>query len=271
MTDLAAKLSRETDDALEQRRRNADRIAREQAGTPRGDEAKRLLALIEAEFDRRHLPGMMASFLEAFPQGFRDPKHMDQERDYKLAASRYCSAELTPEAFEEVCNGGTTDALVARVRKLVQMTNLIQGGFEKPKLLDGISDPKYTRGFLAALHDLLHGAGDASDRLERFSGVLADMGLRKWTYATYFLFLSDTANCMFVKPEGLKRAVEITRYPMEYEPTPSAALYRDILAFAKWLKAKLEQQGSEALKPEDMIDVQSFIWHMAPTGKFAES
>ena len=131
--------------------------------------------------------------------------------------------------------------------------------------------PKYTRGFLAALHDLLHGAGDASDRLKRFSGVLADMGLRKWTYATFFLFLSDTANCMFVKPEGLKRAVEITRYPMEYEPTPSAALYRDILAFPKWLKAKLEQQGSEALKPEDMIDVQSFIWHMAPTGKFAES
>lgn len=95
--------------------------------------------------------------------------------------------------------------------------------------------------------------------------------LKKWTYATYFLFLSDTANCMFVKPDGLKRAIEITRYPMEYEATPSAAHYRDILAFAKWLKAKLEQHGSEALKPEDMIDVQSFIWHMAPTGKFAES
>ena len=271
MTDLAAKLSQETDDALERRRRNADRIAREQAGTTRGDEAERLLALIEAEFDRRHLPGMMTSFLEAFPQGFRDPKHMDQERDYKLAASRYCRAELTPEAFEEVHNGGSPDALVARVRKLVQMTNLIQGGFEKPKFLDGISDPKYTRGFLAALHDLLHGAGDASDRLERFSGVLAGMGLRKWTYATYFLFLSDTVNCMYVKPEGLKRAVEITRYPLEYEATPSAALYRDILAFSKWLKAKLEQQDCEALKPEDMIDVQSFIWHMAPTGKFAES
>lgn len=269
MTDLAAKLAQETDVALEGRRKNANRIAKERAGTARGDEAEHLLSVIEAEFDRRHLPGMMASFLEAFPQGFRDPKHLDQERDYKRAASRYCSAELTPEAFDEVRSGGSPDALIARIRKLVQMTNLIQGGFEKPKLLDGISDPRYTAEFLEALRDLLHGAGDAGDRLERFSDVLASMGLRKWTYATYFLFLSDTANCMFVKPEGLKRAIEITRYPLEYESTPSAVLYRDILAFARWLKAKLEQQHVDALKPEDMIDVQSFIWHMAPTGKFA--
>ena len=271
MTDLEAKLAQETDDALERRRRNADRIAREQAGTARGDEAERLLELIEAEFDRRHLPGMMASFLEKFPLGFSDPKHRDQERDYKLAASRYCRAELTPEAFAEARNGGSPDALLARIRKLVQMTNLIQGGFEKPKLLDAISDPKYTRGFLAGLDDLLHGAGDAGDRLERFSGVLAGMELRKWTYATYFLFLSDPLNCMYVKPEGLKRAIDKSRYQLEYHPTPSAALYRDILAFAKSLKAKLEQHGSDALKPEDMIDVQSFIWHMAPTGKFSDS
>jgi hypothetical protein len=168
-----------------------------------------------------------------------------------------------------VRNGGSPDVLVAHIRKLVQMTNLIQGSFEKPKLLDAISDPKYTRGFLAGLDDLLHGPGNASARLERFSGVLAGMDLRKWTYASYFLFLSDPVNCMYVKPEGLKRAIEITRYPLEYDSAPSAALYAAILDFAKWLKIKLEQHGSAALKPEDMIDVQSFIWHMAPTGKHA--
>ena len=158
MTDLAAKLAQETDDALEARRRNAARIAKEKAGTARGDEAERLLALIEAEFDRRHLPGMMASFLEKFPGGFRDPLHLEQERNYKLEASRYCRAELTPETFALVREGGSPDEIVARVRKLIQMTNLIQGGFEKPKLLDAISDPKYTRGFLVALDNLLHGA-----------------------------------------------------------------------------------------------------------------
>jgi hypothetical protein len=271
MTDWEAKLAVETDDALKVRRRNADRVAREKAGTPRGDEAERLLALIEAEFDRRHLPGMMKSFLEKFPEGFRDPLHLEQERNYKLEASRFCRAELAPSAFAQVREGGASDELVARVRKLVQMTNLIQGGFEKPKLLDAISDPKYTRSFLAALDNLLHGAGSSSDRLEDFTAVLADMGLRKWTYATYFLFLSDPANAMYVKPEGLKRALEITRYKLEYDSAPSGALYSEILAFADWLNTKLVQEKNPALHPEDMIDVQSFIWHMAPTGKFSET
>lgn len=270
MTDWATKLAQETDSSLEGRRRNADRIAREKAGTASGDEAERLLTLIEAEFNRRHLPGMIASFLEKFPEGFRDPLHLEQERNYKLEASRYCRTELTPEAFAHVREGGSPDELVARVRKLVQMTNLIQGGFEKPKLLDAISDPKYTRGFLAALDSLLHGAGSSSDRLEDFTDVLTGMGLRKWTYATYFLFLSDPANAMYVKPEGLKRALEISRYKLKYDSAPSAALYSEILGFAAWLKTKLTQEKNSALQPEDMIDVQSFIWHMAPTGKFSE-
>lgn len=271
MTDWATKLAQEPDSSLEGRRRNADRIAREKAGTASGDEAERLLELIEAEFNRRHLPGMMTSFLEKFPEGFRDPLHLEQERNYKLEASRYCRTELTPEAFARVREGGSPDELVARIRRLVQMTNLIQGGFEKPKLLDAISDPKYTRSFLAALDNLLHGAGSSSDRLEDFTSVLAGMGLRKWTYATYFLFLSDPANAMYVKPEGLKRALEISRYKLVYDSAPSGALYSEILGFAAWLKTKLIQEKNPALQPEDMIDVQSFIWHMAPTGKFSDA
>ena len=76
---MAAKLAQETDDALEARRRNATRVVKDKAGTTRGDEAERLLALIEAELDRRHLPGMMASFLAKFPEGFREPLHLEQE------------------------------------------------------------------------------------------------------------------------------------------------------------------------------------------------
>jgi len=271
MVDLSAKLAQESDAALDRRRLNAARVAREHVGTARGDEAERLLALLDVEFDRRHLPGMIEEFLRAFPEGFLDPQHLEQERNFKLDASRYCKTELTPEAFAAVQAGGPTEDLLGRVRKLVQMTTMIQGGFEKPKLFDAINDPAHTRNFLAALGDLLHGPGDAADRLDRFSGVLADLGLRKWTYATYFLFLSDPMRCMYVKPDGLRRALEITRYPLEYNHVPSATLYRDVLKFAGWLKDKLEQQGNAALRPRDMIDVQSFIWHMAPTGKHAKS
>jgi hypothetical protein len=70
---LAERLAQESDDTLERRRRNADRIAQTQADTARGQEAERILEMIDAEFDRRHLPGMMASVLQKFPGGFLDP------------------------------------------------------------------------------------------------------------------------------------------------------------------------------------------------------
>lgn len=269
MTDLADKLVKENIEGLETRRRNASRIATREPGTPHGAEAERHLTLIEAEFDRRYLPGAMRTFLEEFPLGFDDPKHHDQERRYKVRASEYCREHLTPAAFAEVASGGSTDGLLSHVRILVGMTNLIQGSFEKPKLLDAISDAANTSTFLNALGRLLGGNGDPAARLGDFTATLDGLGLRKWTYTTYFLFLSDPTHCMFVKPDGLKRAIEITRYPLEYESSPSAQRYSEILAFARWLWAKLDQQGMPSLKPRDMIDVQSFIWHMAPTGKFA--
>ena len=70
---------------------------------------------------------------------------------------------------------------------------------------------------------------------------------------------------MFVEPEGMKKSIQKARYPLEYQPHPTGELYAEILIFAEWLKARLAE-----LKPRDMIDVQSFIWHMAPTGIHSE-
>lgn len=91
------------------------------------------------------------------------------------------------------------------------------------------------------------------------------LSLLKWTYFSYFLFLSDTDKYMFVKPEMLKRSLEICRYPLSYESKPSYELYSDILKYSHWLKDKIAE-----LSPRDMIDVHSFMWHMAPTGKFSD-
>jgi len=67
-----------------------------------------------------------------------------------------------------------------------------------------------------------------------------------------------------VKPEMLKKSIELSSYPLDYESTPSFKLYKGILTFSNWLKNKTAE-----LKPRDMIDVHSFMWHMAPTGKWS--
>lgn len=270
MTSLEETLANASDEALRKRRLNAHRIATEQAGTPMGEKAEMHLRLIEAEFERRSLPGNIKSFLEAFPLGFKDPKHFEQERDYKNRARDYCDEHLGKAQFDAVAAGGDTAELLSHVCKLVAMTNLIQGRFEKPQLINAISKPKATRAFLISLGELLHGEGEPAPRIDAFADALANAGLgRKWTYATYFLFLADPENCVFVKPDGLKNALKITNYPLTYESAASTTHYREILKFANWLKEKLIAQGRPELMPDGMIDVQSFMWHMAPTGKWA--
>jgi hypothetical protein len=70
---------------------------------------------------------------------------------------------------------------------------------------------------------------------------------------------------MFVKPTMLQKSLEISQYPLIYESTPSADLYRQILNFCRWL-----QKAIAELEPRDLIDVHSFMWHMAPTGKWSD-
>ena len=144
------------------------------------------------------------------------------------------------------------------------MTNFIQGSFEKPQLLDKIKKAEYSAPFFHALFNVLFSDRPLLDRFTLWGENLEDMGLAKWTYATYFLFLEDPVNAMFVKPEMLKKSLDLCKYPLVYESRPSASLYLEILAFSQWLKSK-----THTLKPRDMIDVHSFMWHMAPTGKWA--
>jgi hypothetical protein len=239
-------------------------------GTDDAVEAERILELVDQEQARRSIPGNIASFLEKFPDGFKDPRYLKTERDDKIAASMACSGELTCAAFCEAKSTNNPIRLIEAVKKVVARTNLIQGSFEKPKLYDAISDQRHSLSFLDALERLIHGSDEAPERLETFSGFMETLGLRKWTYGTYFLFVSNPVDCMFVKPEGIKKAIEIAGYPLEYDSEPTARKYREILAFARWVESKLRDRKDERLNPKDMIDTQSFIWHMAPTGKWAK-
>jgi hypothetical protein len=267
--DWEKRLSNSSDADLEATARNAKARALSDVNTAKGDEAERVLSLIQAERERRYLPGNIARFIEKHPLGFKDPLFYENERKDKVRASDACLSLLNKDAFEAVNIGGPTEGLLAAVKKVVNMTNLIQGGFEKPQFHDAISDPKNTKAALGAIGALLHGSDDPPERLETFSDYLQTLSLRKWTYGTYFLFLSDPKHCTFVKPTGLQKAVEIARYPLDYDPAPSAKIYRQVLGFANYIESKLRAENNPALAPEDMIDVQSFIWFLAPTGKFA--
>ena len=265
----ASMLTRETNDQLERRRRNAMDLWLKEPDSTRGQKAAEMLDLLDAERARRSLPGAITAFLEKFPMGFKDPRFLKEERNDKVAASELTRSLLTTTAFEKAQATGPA-SLINNVKRIINTTNLIQGRFEKPKFIDALQNPKNSTALIHALSLLLHGDDDAPTRLEVFSDSLHTLGLRKWTYGSYFLFLADPDNCIYVKPESLKKAAEKAIFDLGYDPAPTAQGYLRILEFSRWIEARLRHESRPELAPKDLIDIQSFIWFIAPTGKFAK-
>ena len=222
-----------------------------------------VLDAIDKELEHRYIPGMIQTFLEVYPDGFYGQKQAIEERDYKLQASQLFKSILNKDLFHEHLQQEAYSEIIKRIALCVNSTNFIQGSFEKPVLLNTIN--QNPERYCCALYDFIYGQLPEQERMVVFINVLDELSLLKWTYFSYFLFLSDTDRYMFVKPEMLKRSLEICRYPLNYESKPSYELYAEILKFCHWLKDKIAD-----LSPRDMIDVHSFMWHMAPTGKFSE-
>ena len=254
------KIPEMTDDQLKVVRKNAI----EKLDDPkRHADAAEVLDAIDRQLELRHIPGMIAAFKEQYPGGFYGEQQARDERDYKVRAAIEFQDLLGKAEFEALLRSGEYQTLYDRAARLVGLTNFIQGSFEKPVLLDAIKENRDQ--YMAALYEFIWGTDDLEARFNEFMRFSESVGLAKWTYLTYFLFLSDPERHMFVKPEMLKRSLEISQYPLDYEPTPSYDQYRQILEFSEWLKARIAE-----LQPRDMIDVHSFMWHMAPTGKWSQ-
>lgn len=262
MSALIARVPTMSVDDLHKMRANALNLLNDPR---RGKDAELLLAAIDAELSQRFLPGMIARFKEVYPGGFYGERQAIEERDYKLNASRLCLELMAKETFAQLLAEKQWEELRLRASKVVDATNFIAPRFEKPKLFDQLKEEQAASLFFPALYALLWGEESFDSRFDGFCNTLEKLDVAKWTFASYFPFLAEPERCMFVKPTMLQKSLEISRYPLRYESTPSAGLYREILAFSAWLKDKLKE-----LEPRDMIDVHSFMWHMAPTGKWAD-
>jgi hypothetical protein len=261
MTSAPPDLSKYTNEQLKSLRINCHRQFNESKDPAKVKKAEDMLLEIEDELTHRYLPGSIEGFFKEFPEGFYDPKYLEQERNFKLETSKLCHQLLDKERFAQLISDKDWKTLAGDLRTLVNKTNMLQATFERPQLIAAFADADKQTTLMPALYDCLHGEGTPSARLGRYSDVLQDFNLGKWTFATYFLFLNDPQSCMFIKPESIKRALEISQYPAEYDSAPSATLYGHFLEFAAFLKSRLAEH-----KPRDMIDIQSFIWIMAPTG-----
>jgi hypothetical protein len=202
----------------------------------------------------RPLEGLISEFLWVFPGGFRSTAYLAQERDPKLQAHELAVYELSEKRLRAAVDAGRFDDVVKAALLVMGATSLVSSS-DQARLRDWLAKPAAKEEFSRRLVDLLHGSSPFLERFAAFSDLLVAASAGKWAVATYFPFILYPKDHMFLKPSVTRKAAEACGFALAFEQRPNSRTYEQLLAFAK----KLRQYLSE-LEPEDMVDVQSFLW-----------
>lgn len=200
---------------------------------------------------------MKDKFCAQFPGGFSGAAYAQAERDYKVSAHELMRELLGKAAFTELFLSGDHSEICRRALKVVDKTNLVFPN-EKMALKDGLKSAVAQTLFSKTLFSLIHGDSELEQRFTAFTNCLLEVGAAKWTVATYYLFVADPENQMFLKPRVTQEAADVCAFELNYRPELTWLTYKSVLEFSKYLMNELAD-----LKPKDMIDVQSFIWCIA--------
>jgi hypothetical protein len=204
------------------------------------------------------VPESIERFRAQYPQGFSDERFVKEEREYKIHAHQVAQNLLGQSELARLLSANDGTEVCRRALSVAGETNLIFPN-EKMALKDGLQLPAHQQVFATALFHLLYGDDDFQSRFERYAAILEGIGAAKWTIATYFLFIVYPDEYMFLKPLVTQKTAAISGFEISYRPRLNWRTYRSVLAFANYLKAALVE-----LSPRDMIDIQSFMWCIAP-------
>ena len=198
-------------------------------------------------------------FLRFFPEGFQDETYIDWERDYKWAAHARWEERLEQSSFRDLLNRGRFAEIAEHAVRVESRTNLLFS-FEKMALRDAVKPAAGAEAFARGLYEFLFGAGADQDRFERWCEVVGSLPRRQtrvltWPIITVFGFIARPEFHVFLKPNVTRVAAREYGFKFRYASKPSWDCYSSLLEFASTIGRDLK-----AMKPRDMIDIQSFIW-----------
>lgn len=200
-------------------------------------------------------------FLRFFPKGFRDAKYHDWERDYKWETHERWEAALGKREFRRLLMAGEHAEIAARAVRVEQQSRYSMiFSFEKMALRDAVRPAAGAKAFATGLYEFLHGRGSLEQRFRDWVEVVDSLPRRQtrvltWPLVTVFGFIAQPDVHIFLKPTVTKIAAEAYGQPFAYRSRPNWETYADLLAFA----ARVRRDQAD-LGPQDMIDVQSFLW-----------
>jgi hypothetical protein len=164
-----------------------------------------------------------------------------------------------PTDFRELLRRRQYSEIAATVVAIEARTNLLFS-FEKMALRDAVKSPAGAEAFAEGLFEFLHGRSGDERRFERWCEVVAALPRRQtrvltWPVVTVFGFIAQPERHVFLKPNVTRVAAREYGVEFAYASRPNWTTYASLLAFAERV-----MRDQHDLRPQDMIDAQSFIW-----------
>ncbi|MFL5741392.1 MAG: hypothetical protein ACJ75B_14305 [Flavisolibacter sp.] len=198
-------------------------------------------------------------FLYYFKKGFSDSTYISWERQYKLDAHFQFQQLLNKPEYERLLNAKKyADIALAAVR-IESRTNLLFS-FEKMALRDAIKPASGAKTFALGLYNYVYAKEPLEQRFGQFSEVIASLPRKQtrvltWPLHTVFGFIANPQEHIFLKPRVTQIGAEKYEYEFQYKSKPNWDTYKSLLDFAETIR-----KDTADLKPQDYIDLQSFIW-----------
>lgn len=191
--------------------------------------------------------GARKRFLSFFPQGFKGADYIGHERAYKLEAKKKLDEAVPLE--RALTDRGFGEAILS----IYRATNLLFS-IEKTRLQDLLRGRDADEFVRAAA---TFASGDRMQGLREMRAILKRTENAKWTVVTYLPFLWRPDTNVFLKPTMIQNFASRVghRFADRYSAELDIDVYESLLELAAEVKRELAD-----LEPQDMIDVQSFMW-----------
>jgi hypothetical protein len=200
-------------------------------------------------------------FLRFFPGGFRDETYREWERDYKWETHERWEAALGRDEMARLIGAGEFAEVAQRAVRVEQRSqHSMIFSFEKMALRDAVRSADGARRFAEGLFDFLHGGAELPTRFEQWVETVASLPRKQtrvltWPLVTVFGFIAQPSVHFFLKPTVTRAAARAYGFDLRYASRPSWDTYAHVLELAA-----LVRRDQAALRPRDMIDIQSFLW-----------
>ena len=207
---------------------------------------------------------MVKSFLARYPKGFGDPAYVgrgrDGERASTWAAHERFQTTLGEGELRRMTAEDEVKSAVNRIVDLVGSVNVL-GRTDRLRFADALKNKDAARAYLAALVEVVEASDPSGDTFTPLVEAVA--GLKEsssWPVATLIPFLARPEAHLLLRPNVVQKAAQGLSFDLKYRPAPNWATYERCLLLASIYRQKLAETERPELAPQDLIDVQAFIW-----------